>query len=324
MSGFPELPPLPLPLPPAGEPSRRDPSAASGVARPAMSPEGSPAGGRKSAKSAKSATLSATRPADSPAAAAQLPIAIPPVSPATAASFAAFEAVVGGRAQLCAKLALVAQSRDDEYVVGLLADPRYDHEPLAGLCRIGKISLKRLMELYRDAALVSSQVRSIERVADRLPAVAEDVMARATEHRVTCGTCQGACTITVQDPPEKKGDEPPPPRQVACPACRGYGSVIEQPDHEVQKTALEIGGLLARGKGGLTIQQTQVNANLAASGGANFGELMEKLDGVLFGDARSRVSRAPQTDFVEATVVEPAESPAEPPPEPPLAEEGAA
>lgn len=229
-------------------------------------------------------------------------VTIPSVSPATTASFKAFESICGGRQALVAKLALVAAGKDEDYVVGLLADPRYEHEPLAGVCRAGKITLQRLMGLYRDAALVSAQVGAIDRVAQGLPAVAADVMTRSIEHRVTCPVCQGLATIT---PNPTKDDPNPEPRP--CRACAGHGSTIEQPAHETQKTALELGGLLKKG-GGLTIQQNNQQIALSA-GSAGFGDLVEKLDEVLFGSARDRVKAGEQTVFTEAEVIQPTAPP---------------
>jgi hypothetical protein len=254
-----------------------------------------------------------------PAVAASVPaaaqaITIPKVSPATAASFQAFESICGGREALVTKLSLVASSKDEDYVVGLLADPRYDRESLASLCRIGKVSLQRLMSLYRDAALVSAQVGAIDRVATGLPAVAADVMTRAIEHRVTCPICQGLTTITPAPTKDKPNPTPEP-----CRACGGFGSTVAQPEHEVQKTALELGGLLKKGGGGLTIQQNNTQVALAG-GAAGFDEMIEKLDEVLFGTARDRVKVKEQTTYVEAesvTQVPGAEDDAAPPANPP-------
>lgn len=229
-----------------------------------------------------------------PPAAALQRVTIPQVSPTTAAQFQAFEQIIGGRAALVAKLALVASSKDEDYIVGLLSDPKYDSESLAGICRVGKISLSKLLQLYRDAALTQAQVGAIDKVAARLPDVAKDVMDRATEHRVTCQVCQGTTKVTPS--PTAKVPNPQPEQ---CRACAGYGSTITQPDHETQKTALELGGLLKKGGGGLTIQQTNVQANLQG-GSAGFDDLVEKMDELLFGNARDRVATRKQTEFVDA------------------------
>jgi hypothetical protein len=245
-----------------------------------------------------------TRPARAPKAApaAALAQVIPSVSAATAASYQAFESVCGGRASLVAKLALVASSKDEEYIVGLLADPRYDAEPLAGLCRIGKISLRRLMELYRDAALVSAQVGAIDKVAQGLTGVAADVMARAVTHYVTCHGCQGTGTFV----PEPTKDKPNPQSE-PCRTCRGVGQLEAQPEHEVQKTALQLGGLLKKDgtSGGITIQQNNQQLNLAG-GSAGFDDLVEKMDEVLFGSARERVSQRVHTAHVDPGTAAPA------------------
>lgn len=225
----------------------------------------------------------------------------PSISPATEASFRAFETMIGGRQTLVSKLALTVSSKAEEAIVGLLADPAHDKIPLGVLCRLGKIPLRKLMELYRDAALVMSQVQAIDKVAESLPAVAVDVMNRAQTHRVTCATCQGTTTI---QPEPTKDDKNPDPK--TCPDCRGYGNHIAEPDHEVQKTALALGGFLKKDSGtSITLQQNNQQLVMAGSS-AGFDEVIEKLDTVLFGAARDRVARRAQT-VVDADLVAPAD-----------------
>lgn len=236
-----------------------------------------------------------------PAAQAKPPAAItfPSVSPTTVAQFQAFETMVGGRAALCAKLALVARGKEEERIVGLLADPQHDAVSLAAVCRFGKIPLRQLMELYRDAALVVGQVQAIDQVASGLPAVAADVMARAVEHYVDCAGCTGTGSVTPEPTKDKPNPAPEP-----CKVCRGIGQLKQAPEHEIQKTALTLGGMLKK-DGGTSITLQQNNQQIVGMGAAGgFDDLIEKLDTVLFGAARDRVARREQT-VVDADLVAP-------------------
>lgn len=226
----------------------------------------------------------------------------PSVGPATEQSFRAFEALVGGRALLAGKLALVAQGKAEDQIVGLLADPRNDKISLAAICRKGRIQLRQLMELYRDASLVQAQVSAIDKVAAGLPGVAADVMTRSVTHYIDCYACNGTTTYT----PEPTKDIPNPGPQ-PCETCSGVGKLIAQPNHEVQKTALTLGGLLRKDGGGVQVNVQQNNnqiVGLGASGG--FDDLVEKLDTVLFGTARDRIAQRAHT-VVEGDIMPPAE-----------------
>jgi hypothetical protein len=230
----------------------------------------------------------------SPAALAPAPPPLPAISKTTEHAFAAFENLVGGRAPLAAALSLVEDGKGAAgMVAGLLADPVYDEIPLGVLCRKARITLKQLMDLYREASLVQAHVGAIQHVARSLPAVASDVMTRAVTHWVTCTACNGLGEVT-PDPTK----EIPNPSPGPCRSCNGRGQLACEPDHDTQKTALSLGGLLKKDVGGVNVSVTQQSATVIGGAGG-FDAVVEKMDQILFGDARSRLSGLRQTAFVE-------------------------
>lgn len=208
----------------------------------------------------------------------------------------------GGRQQLVADTAAIADLLDPKYqkLAQLLADPRNDRKSLARLCNEAKVPVRGFLSLLRDTKLARAQLAASTRIADRLPEVAEDVMVRATTHYVTCSTCGGHKTVlhTALADGELRTE------LVECGICRGSGQVVAEPSHDVQKTALEIGGLIKKG-GGIQIGVQQNAGVRGGSGVVSMGTTVsfrEATDKLLF--PTQRRDEDDEDDAVDAEYVE--------------------
>jgi DNA-directed RNA polymerase subunit RPC12/RpoP len=208
---------------------------------------------------------------------ARIPPAPPPTPGQYAAALVRFEGELGGREALLEILAHAPVTKDQEYALGLLADPTFAGQSLAEICRRGNIKLSELWQLLRTAVLAKAAVQSTLIVGKRLPAVVSDVMERAAPYEETCGYCEGVGQIV--DAPSV--DEPnPEPYQ--CPECKGKGLFKRVPELERQVIALKLGGLLRDG-GGFTINNlNQAIANPEQPG--SYEQLLTDADTALEGE----------------------------------------
>lgn len=218
------------------------------------------------------------------------------VTPAEEAAFATIEAEMGGRQKLVGVLASAQLPADLEFALALIADPLHDHESLAKVCALAHVSQAKLMKVFQEAAKSRGQLLAITRIAQKLPDVAVAVMEDAIPGIRICPRCQGACVVL-------KPTNDDPTATAECPECKGLGDVIFRPDHEVQKTALKIGGLLDVGKGGgmnLNILQQNTQHNPGDTG--NFDTLMAGLDDLIYGKGRARFIHPGDGDETAETI----------------------
>lgn len=213
-------------------------------------------------------------------------------------ALAVVETEAGGREKLLTDIAAVADLLEPRHqkLAQLLADPRNDRKSLARLCNEAKVPVRGFLSLLRDTRLARAQLAASTRIADRLPDVAEDVMARATTHFVTCGGCGGHKTVTRSVLEDGELTE----TEIDCPSCHGTGQTLAEPSHDVQKTALEIGGLIKKG-GGIQIGLQQ---NVAAGGGAQVGmgtnvSFREATDRLLFPTRHAAEDEPVDADYQE-------------------------
>lgn len=156
----------------------------------------------------------------------------------------ALERQLGGRAALLESLMGLPDAAGLDYVVGLLADPTSDSRKLSAICHAGGISVGELLEAVKRGKLLAPTLRAMTHVADRIPAVVEDVMTRSTQHYVPCASCAGTGSL-----PGSDLDKPPEP----CRACRATGQVLRQPDLATQEVALRLAGLGPKSQPGVAI-----------------------------------------------------------------------
>lgn len=191
-----------------------------------------------------------------------------------------FEREVGGRQKLIEALAVARLTENQEYLVGAIADPRNSKLSLARICAIYGLKFVDLIHLFRDAKVVKAQVVAIQKIADALPEVAGDLMARAVPHMIPCGRCGG--TGKIRRPRLLKARKEPaegsPKADKPCSVCGGEGQVVVQPTLETQKVALELGGLLKPGGGA----QVQVNVQASGGGGISHSEFLRRADEKLY------------------------------------------
>jgi hypothetical protein len=195
-----------------------------------------------------------------------------------------FEQAVGGRDNLVGHLVHASNlTEDQEYLIGAIADPRNDARSLARICTIYEIKFTDLLQLFRNAGLVKAQLAAMQKVWTRLPEVAGDLMDRATTHTLTCPRCRGDGKIpkSVMQPNPKEPEAGPVEVkwEELCPECDGRGEQVVQPSLEVQKIALQLGGLLD--KGGPAVQVNVQQNNLPPAAG-NHSDFLKRADEKLY------------------------------------------
>lgn len=219
------------------------------------------------------------------------------ITPAEEAAFATIEAEMGGRGRLVAALSTAQLPKDLTQVLGMIADPLHDHESLAKICALGNVGLAKLLKMFQEAVRTRSHLIAHTRIAEKLPDVAAAVMEAATPGWRPCLNCLATGIVTVVVPdrdaegkiiPEAFHDE----RKI-CGTCQGRKQVWYEPEHEAQKTALKIGGILDTGKkgAGVNLSVLQQNTQINPQDTGNYDRMMEALDGVLYGQGRERLAR---------------------------------
>ncbi len=214
------------------------------------------------------------------------------VTPSEEAAFAVLEAEFGGRQSMVGALSLAQLPKDLTLLLGMIADPLHDHESLAKICALANVPISKLMKACQEAIRTRGQLLAHKRIADALPDVAAAVMAEATPGWKDCIDCVGSGRVmALVDNTDEDGKKIPGKHEeeIQCAACKGRGLVYHQPDHDVQKTALKIGGVLDTGKG-MSVQVLQQNTQVNPGDTGNYDRMMEALDGVLYGSGRDRLA----------------------------------
>lgn len=208
------------------------------------------------------------------------------------------EKTLGGRAKLVEALLGGPPDPTLEYAIGLIADPRNDKQSLAAICNDGRLSYSEVFEGAKRGMLAIAMLQAVQKVAEKLPKVAEDVVMRSLPHQETCTECHGTKKI-VWKPAEGK------PQQIPCPTCGGKGTYLVTPDFERQEFVLtQLGGLgVPKGPAVLIDQRDQSKHLTMDSSAAGHAKLLAAADKVLYA---SRV--APPLASVDEPVYTPDES----------------
>jgi len=190
-----------------------------------------------------------------------------------------FAKAVGGRDALVDVLSIASSAPEVDKVVTLLIDPRYAQLTLRKICYLAGLTVADVFAAYKKALITKAHIHATHIVASRIPPIVEDVMLRATPVPQVCPNCRGGI------------DE----RQT-CALCRGSGAVLNEPELERQKLALELAHLTER-KGGMLIQQNAIANASAASLSAHAPGVLEQLQQVvsehLFNPNRRRATAPP-------------------------------
>jgi len=203
------------------------------------------------------------------------------VSAAAQLAFAQLETELGGRERLTTTLLGADLPPHLQRFTALLIDPANDLYSLAEMASVAAITLTQLQNVFVEARRLRGLVLATDRIMTRAPDIADAVMADATPGWRSCWNCLGLGSI---DPAETGVPQP-------CPECRGRGQVYHRPEHEVQKTALKLSGLLTTAAG---VNVTNVNANLSQHADVGFDRLVTALDTAIYGSARDRLVSPPE------------------------------
>lgn len=195
------------------------------------------------------------------------PAPTPPTPRDLAAAIDAIEAAVGGRQALIRAFELVDDPGLTE-AINLIADPRLDARKLSVLCRRAGISIGELLEAYKRGVYAHMQLQVTTTIAEKTPAVVEDVLVRAAPHLVPCSLCHGQQQITL-------GADTAPCR---CTTTDTPGQELVLPDLARQKLALDLANLLPKAGPLVAIQQNNTPPSAFDPSPRAFSQLQRRMD----------------------------------------------
>lgn len=166
-------------------------------------------------------------------------------------------AALGGRPALLDTLAVAADAPEVEPILSLLLDPRYHKLSLRSLCTMANLTVVDLFAAYKKAMVTKAHLVAYKAITDTIVPVVEDVMRRAAPYEIPCYGCGGAGQVAVEGQP----DAP----LITCEDCRGTGKLLQLPDLDRQKLALELAQLVQK-SAGLQIQNNQLTLPPGAGG----------------------------------------------------------
>jgi len=206
--------------------------------------------------------------------------------------------VLGGKTGLFDTLSVASEVPEVQDLLQLMLDPRYDRTSLRRLCTLAGLTVVDLFTAYRKALQVKVQLQAFQVVADKILPVVEDVMQRAAPYRIPCPDC-GAKGQVWDSEAQALAD---------CATCAGQKELLQYPDLDRQKLALELAHLVQKA-GGLQIsQQVQQVQQLAGE-----AEDLEGPGTLIQLQHTLRALQGPRTPLPEPAPEAPAE-PAEPDP----------
>lgn len=181
-----------------------------------------------------------------------------------AEAFQNFEEAVGGRDMLVNVLQHCPQdSKGFPAVQRLLKDPRMEPEALYSLFRVCsrlQIPLSSVVTAFRDAAMARIAVDSIIQLAEKAPAVVEQVADDARNRFETCHICEGKKRVKRLNNGEWEKDADGNILTGLCYECRGTGKIWKVHDFSNRKVFLQITGVLDEKR---TTPLVNINQNTA-------------------------------------------------------------
>lgn len=151
-----------------------------------------------------------------------------------------FEAAVGGREILVETLELAQLDKKQEHLLNLLLDPKRQRDTINTIARDAGMKPAGVIELFRSASFSKAHAIAMNHMATALPAVVEDIAAKAVDSKIECPTCFGEKQI----------------QNVDCPTCYGKGQIMRYSDLDRQKILLESAGVTKKG-GGVNVSVNQ-------------------------------------------------------------------
>lgn len=231
--------------------------------------------------------------------------------------------LVDDRAALIEQLSVFNLSARQEQLVAALVDG--GTLPLAKVLRSLKMSMTEFFEILREARSALSEYRAKELVDIYRPRVVRAAMEGALIKKKPCKDCKGAGEIA----DFRTGE------MLKCYDCGGSGVIEIHPDHERQKTALQISGVLAKQGAGIAV--TVNNTNNQVEGFRSSTDFRGITDRLMYASVQKSVDteftalpekkeeekEAPAVEVVEAPVVVEVQAPEPPqevsPPQDPIA-----
>ena len=167
-------------------------------------------------------------------------------------ALAEFEEAVGGRERLAETIALAPGTARQRKILALLADPARACDSLARICADASVLANEVLLLFREGNFARAYAQAHQVIADRLPAVVEDVAEKAEDQVVPC-----TCRLTAEG---FTGEVDP-----KCTICAGKGVRFQKSSLQHQQLLLEAADMLKRGTG--VNVQVQQNVGVAVDGG---------------------------------------------------------
>lgn len=199
---------------------------------------------------------------------------------------------LGGKAGIIDTLSVASDVPEVEKLLRLCLDPRYDGVALKKLCTLAGLTVVDLFSAYKKAMIVKAHLLAYETITRRLPAIVEDVMKRAAPYEIPCNGCGGKGEI-VDDEGGKSA------ALITCPTCNGHKVLVQLPDLDRQKVALELAQLVQKAAG-INIQQNNVQVPPPdPEPTAGRGTLIELQHAI------AELSRGPRRPILDAEVVAP-------------------
>jgi len=145
----------------------------------------------------------------------------------------ALEDQIGGRALLAMMLCCSRSVVMAEVIAVLQLSPG---RSLSEICDEAGVTVNELLLAYQDGVRTYARTMAIASAAKHLPAIVDDVLARARTHDEPCTAC-GAGTIQ----PGQRGRTSAPEE---CRACHGTGRAQVPGEIRCQRLAFQLAGLL--------------------------------------------------------------------------------
>lgn len=207
------------------------------------------------------------------------------------ANAAAIDSVVkafGGKQGMLDTLSVASDVPEVDTLLRLVLDPRYDQLSLRRLCHLAGLTIVDLFTAYKKAMVVKAHLIAYQAVTDHLLPVVEDVMKRAAPYEIICYGCAGQTSVT--DPEQ-------PNMRIPCPDCGGKGKLLQLPDLDRQKLALELAQLVQKASG-FSIQQNNLTVPPPDPDPAEGRGTLIALQHALH-----ELQQGPRTPIVEGTVL---------------------
>jgi hypothetical protein len=162
-----------------------------------------------------------------------------------------YEDILGGRDGVIDLLSLSALDKKEQHFLRLLCDPIRKDDSINTIAREAGIPPQQIMDLFRSAPFAKAHMLAQAKMAEALPAVADDIASKSVDMEVECPACRGEAAPGF-----------------FCPQCQGRGTIMRPSDLDRQKLLLESTGMLKK-SGGIQVNQN-VNTNVGIMNPAGF------------------------------------------------------